>query len=96
MKQEVFISLSIDEFRDLITSGISQVLSEVTSTAGTEPEIELLSINQVCELLQISKVTLHKWKKQGKIPYHRISRKIYFKKSEVIAHLKPGRKSWKK
>lgn len=92
MKSEVLITLSLSEFKDLISEGVTIGLGSINKAEEPVSETELLSITQVCELLKISKVTLHKWKKLGKIPYYRISNKIYFKKSEVIAHLKPGLK----
>ena len=94
MKSEVLITLSISEFKDIITQGVTEVLGSHKEAEKPVSDLELLSIKQVCELLKISKVTLHKWKRQGKIPFHRLAGKVYFKKSEVLNHLKPGLSSW--
>lgn len=92
MESKVLITLSIDEFKRHITDGLSVALTTQSNTEKHKPDVELLNIKQVCDLLKISKVTLHKWKRVGKIPYYRISNKIYFKKSEIIANLKRGKK----
>jgi hypothetical protein len=47
-------------------------------------EEELIKINEAVKILQVSKVTISKWMKQGIIPYHRISSRIYFKRNELI------------
>ncbi len=58
-------------------------------------EDQLIKIDEVCKILQVSKVTVHSWKKAGKIPFHRISNKVYFKKSEILEALqKIERKVW--
>ena len=92
MKSEVLNTLSLSEFKDLISEGVTTGLGSINKAEEPVSETELLNISQVCDLLKISKVTLHKWKRLGKLPYHRISNKIYFKKDEVIAHLQPGSK----
>ncbi|MCF8369435.1 MAG: helix-turn-helix domain-containing protein [Bacteroidales bacterium] len=40
-------------------------------------------------MLNISKVTLHNWKKAGKIPFYRINRRLYFRRSEIVGLLTP-------
>ena len=48
---------------------------------------KLLSIEEACKLLLVSKVTIHKWKKRKLIRSYRIGRRIYFKKGEIIQAL---------
>lgn len=90
----IFHSLSSDELKALIKDSILEVLDQATLTHPQQPEQpdELLRINQVCSLLNVSKVTIHNWKREGKIPFYRISNKIFFKKSEVISSLKKAKK----
>jgi hypothetical protein len=53
----------------------------------TDNAEKLLSAAEACKLFQpgISKVTLHRWTKEGLIPVHRMRGRIYYKQSEVIA-----------
>ena len=48
---------------------------------------ELLSIKDVQKIFKVSKVTFHKWKKQGLIPYYKINRQLYFKRSEILGSM---------
>ena len=94
MREEVFISIPIEELKDIIYETVDRAIGDVQIECTNVSLPEIMSINQVCEYLCISKVTLHKWKKLGKIPFHRLAGKVYFKKSEVLNHLKPGLNSW--
>ena len=58
-----------------------------------EEKEELLSTKQVAELLHTTVQNIHAKKKEGKIPFVRLGGKVLFKKSEVIASLKPAVRS---
>lgn len=49
---------------------------------------ELLSIKDVCELLDINRSTLWKWVNADIIPAYRIEKRRYFKRSEILTKLK--------
>jgi len=56
---------------------------------------ELLSIEDVQNIFNVSKMTIHKWKKKGLIPYYKMNRKLYFKRSEIFASMPIRNESWK-
>lgn len=93
MQEQIFYNLQPEELRTLIKSAVIEALEGQQSSQPqqSEPE-ELLRVNQLAEFLHVSKVTIHNWKREGIIPFYRISNKIYFKKSEVISSLKISRK----
>lgn len=82
-------TLVILEKQDL-ESLFKQWAKKLDNSSNVKSELPdvLLKIEDVCNLLKVSKVTIHKWKKEGKIPYHRISSRIFFKRSEVLSSLK--------
>jgi len=90
----IFHSLKPDELKVLIKDSIFEALEkQPTSSQPQQPEPEeLLRVNQLAEFLHVSKVTIHNWKRKGLIPFHRLSNKVFFKKSEVISSLKKSRK----
>jgi len=49
---------------------------------------ELLQVDEVAKLLNIGVSTLHTYKKNGSIPFHRIGRRVYFKRGELLSCLK--------
>lgn len=93
MQEQIFHNLEPEKLKELIKVAVKEALGEKESSQvpQQEPE-ELLRVNQLAEFLNVSKVTIHNWKREGIIPFHRLSNKVYFKKSEVISSLKKSRK----
>ena len=87
----IFHSLTPDELKELISNAVNNALVERTNTPQPDQD-ELIKVSQACELLNVSSVTIHHWKKIGLIPFYRISNKIYFKRNELIDSLKKARK----
>jgi len=48
---------------------------------------ELLSIEDIRKMFNVSKVTIYVWKESGLLPYYEMNRRVYFKKAEVIDSL---------
>jgi len=86
----MFTVMPISELCELIKKSVADSfdneLKSFLKNSMKEDE-QLLKIEEACQLLKVSKVTIHKWKKQNKIRSYRIGRKIYFKKSELLNSL---------
>lgn len=87
MEQQLILSaLPITQLKSIIAESVSEAFAEQNaSTPKLKEDDSLLKIEEVCAILHVSKVTVHKWKRNGLIPFHRMGAKIYFKKSEVLA-----------
>jgi len=44
----------------------------------TEKEEQLLAIKELAEHLGVNKPTIQTWKKEVKLPFHRLGRRVYF------------------
>jgi hypothetical protein len=53
---------------------------------------DLLSREQVLELLQINPSTLWHWQNKGRVIVHKFANKCYYKRSEIMASLIPLKK----
>jgi hypothetical protein len=85
MSGTIFTSLKFDELTDLIKKCVSEAVSSSNKETSRElPSDDLLNIEDIQKIFNVSKVTVHKWKKKGLIPFYKMNRKVYFKKSEVI------------
>lgn len=88
MEKIVLTSLSIKDFKSLIREVLEEFAKEVdkqeTNSKKIKQEEVLLNPTEVVKMLRISKVTLQKWMKVGKVPYYRLGRKVYFKESELL------------
>jgi len=85
------IQLDQNALRDCIRDAIKEELHIFISgirntgdnTEGTSSE-KLLTKKEMADELDISLVSLTDWMKQGKIPYMRMGKRIYFQKNEVV------------
>jgi excisionase family DNA binding protein len=50
--------------------------------------IDLIDMEETLSILKVSKMTIHNWKKKGIIKSHKMGRKLYFKKSELMEAVK--------
>jgi len=80
MKKEIFTNLEIQDLEDLIRNCIRDEINEMTNKNEND---DLLKANEVCEYLRISKVTLYKWLKQGKITGYHLGTRLFFKRTEI-------------
>jgi len=79
-----------DCIKDAIREELHLIISDVqktTHTANNTPTEKLLTKREMADELDISLVSLTEWMKQGKIPYMRMGKRIYFKKHEVVASM---------
>jgi len=75
-----------EEFRNALNPKLDPVRSK---------EEAFLTRAQMARELNVSLVTLHQWQKTG-LPYHRLHRRVYFIKSEVLDYMYSNQKSKKK
>lgn len=84
MKNQITLTVNVDV--DELLSIINQNSANAAQNAPQPKEEEtILKRKDVSKLLGVSLVTISKWMKTGKLPYHRINSRIFFKKSEVWA-----------
>jgi len=80
MKREIFTNLEIQDIETIIRNCIREELEEFKK--GEEGE-ELMKASDVCDYLKISKVTLYKWLREGKISGYYLATRLFFWKSEI-------------
>jgi len=68
----------------IIEEAIFKSMEKVNLIKEDSSEDILMGIEDTANFLQISKVTLHSLKKDGRLKYHRAGKKVLFKKSEVL------------
>ncbi len=78
-------NVTADQLRELVSGAVKSELSSLRAElAQQESKDKLLSPDQVCELLGISKVTLWNYQNSGKLTAYGISAKRYYKESEIL------------
>jgi len=81
------ITITSEAFQEL-KNDISEISKRIDNANNKQPLTEnWLDIADVCMLLHISKRTLQSYRDNGILPYSQIGGKIYFKASDIDAHL---------
>ena len=75
---------------DVVEKAVQSVGLVQNSTKKDEERLEdgLLGMEETLKLLKVSKVTIHNWKKKGIIKSHKMGRKLYFKRAELMDAIK--------
>lgn len=63
---------------------IARIISQVTNRPPPLDKNDLITSKQLSELLGVSKVTLIKWRKEGKLKFYRFGSRIRYSKSEIF------------
>ena len=53
---------------------------------------KLLKVEDVCELLQVSRSTVYEWTHMEMIPYYKLPKGVRFKKSEICGWINRKKK----
>jgi excisionase family DNA binding protein len=79
--------------KQILLNGITleelAVALQAQTTSSPQPEKELMTRDEVCELLSINKTSLWKHTKAGKLNSYGIGNRVLYKRSEVINAVKP-------
>lgn len=94
MDKTVLFSIPAPEFQALIVDSVNACLkhnkgsNEKESTSNDK----LLTREEVCEMLGITKNTLYRYTKEGRLQSYGIGNRVYYKKAEVLDAVKPLKK----
>ena len=81
------ITITSEAFQK-IQNDISEISKSISSSNNKQPLSEnWLDIADVCQVLHISKRTLQSYRDNGTLSFSQIGGKIYFKASDIEAHL---------
>ncbi len=66
---------------------------------GSKPVEKLITVEELSQILQISRSTIYDWSSTGFVPHYKLPKGIRFKMSEIekwlLARRKKGRKRYK-
>ena len=86
-------NVSPEQFTELLTNVFKTQLEDFKKELLNQTEKEnLLTREQVLELLQINSSTLWHWQNKGKIQVYKFANKCYYKRSELMNCLTPLKK----
>jgi len=84
-----FIGTTPEAFSELLEKSILKHLEALKQNFQPKEPTEFLTRKEVSVLLKINLSTLHHWTKSGKLQSYGIGNRIFLKRSEVEAMIKP-------
>ena len=85
------VLIQYDELMTSISNMLDKKISCINTTTKVESKEELLTREQLKNKLNISFPTLHKFMKEGKIPFKKIGKKTYFNYPEILKLINGGK-----
>jgi hypothetical protein len=73
-----------DYVKNVVREAIEEINHPLASSKEVEIEDGFLTRAEALKFLKISSPTLHRYQKAGLLPYHKVGRKIYFKKIDLV------------
>ena len=84
--KQIFTNISESKFKEMI----GEVVRDEIAKLNLSESEDLIKAKEACDYLMISKVTLYKWLKEGKITGYYLGTRLFFKKSENALTKKGG------
>lgn len=82
-EKQVFTNITIDELRRLISDVVSKELRKYKPTANED--VEFIKVDEACALLSISKPTIYKYMREGRVKgVYYLGTRLLFKKDELL------------
>lgn len=84
-----FIGTTPDEVNQPVLDVIQEGFDELKRQFQPKEPVELLTRNEVKDLLKVDLSTVHNWTKRGKLKAYGLGNRVYYKRSEVEEAIKP-------
>lgn len=87
MQEQIFISIPMENFKDVIRTTILEVINTQNKNIDTNSDEPPLTRKQVADYLHISLTTLDKYTRLEIIKGHKMGKRVLYKKSEINSSL---------
>lgn len=87
-----FVNISLEDMTSIMREIVASELQKVSNFISTTPKDDLdkiLTREEVCKLLKVSNTTLFHWHNDKVLVNHKIGRRVYYMKADVMAKLNP-------
>ena len=89
-QNQLLVTLNVADLKGIINESVSDAISKIPQQPKEDDT--LLRRKDVAKLFSVSLVTISEWMKSGKLPYHRINSRIFFKRKEVMESMQSTQK----
>lgn len=81
MSKAVFIPIPLDEFNAKVEALVKEA---VKNGMRNQSQFQLITIEELMEILKVTKMSIHNWRKDGWLPYYKLGSNVRFKLEEVM------------
>jgi predicted site-specific integrase-resolvase len=76
--------MQVSDLTEIIETSLKRFFeSQKEKSHDRREEDKLLTTNDVIQLFNVSRVTIHNWKKSGLLPFFKMGNRVYFNEYEV-------------
>lgn len=86
-----FIQVTPEQLQQAIIDGVKEQLEELKKNFQPKEPTEFLTRNEVKDMLKLDLTTIWNYTNKGKLKAYGIGNRVYYKRNEVEAALKPLR-----
>ncbi len=84
-KANISVTISLDDLREFVTELVENSIAEAQAHVEVERSGELMTRDEVCAYLGVTKPTLHRWNKLGYLTNVCVGRKVRYRREDVEA-----------
>ena len=98
MEPVVFSPVPYAQLLEDVRAIIRHEANQRPAPAPGTPDVsatDLLTVPEAADLLDVCPQTIHEWKRRGLLTYHKLGRRTYLKRAEVLAALQSERRTVK-
>lgn len=75
--------------REILVSELQKLKELISLTPKEDDSDKIMTREEVCKLLKVSNTTLFHWNNDKVLVNHKIGRRVYYMKADVMAKLNP-------
>ena len=84
-RANVNVILSLDDLREFVNELVENGTATAPAPVEVERSRELMTRDEVCEYLGVTKPTLHRWNKQGYLTCIKVGSKVRYRREDIEA-----------
>ena len=84
-RANVNVTLSLEDLREFVTELLENGTAAAPAPVEVERSRDLMTRDEVCEYLGVTKPTLHRWNKQGFLTCVKVGSKVRYRREDIEA-----------
>lgn len=89
MKVIHLIEITPEQLRKDISQDLQNHIEVLKKEFQPKEPDELMTINEAKDMLKVDRSTIYNWIKRGKLRQYGLGARVYLKRSEILAAIKP-------